>query len=79
MIKSIIILLQARDDYKENMVVVIALLESLRVDIITFQLYVQGMPTSVLFKFLNEMIYTCVVICILLRMLIYLLPHSAYL
>ena len=50
-----------------------ALLESLRVDTIkhvTFQLYVQGMPTSVLFKFLlnlNEMIYTCVVICILLR------------
>ena len=45
-----------------------ALLESLRVDTIkhvTFQLYVQDMPTSVLFKFLlnlNEMIYTCVVI-----------------
>ena len=85
MIKSIIILLQARDDYKETVVVVMALLESLRVDTIkhvTFQLYVQGMPTSVLFKFLlnlNEMIYTCVVICILLRILIYLLPHSSYL
>ena len=57
-----------RDDYKETVVVVMALLESLRVDTIkhvTFQLYVQGMPTSVLFKFLlnlNEMIYTCVVI-----------------